>query len=54
MGSLFHVVNDLERIGDHAVNITEIATARRKAKKEFTNKAIHELETLHEIVTRSD
>ena len=35
MGSLFHVVNDLERIGDHAVNITEIADARRKAKKEI-------------------
>ena len=51
MGSLFHVVNDLERIGDHAVNITEIATERRKAKKEFTNRAIHELETLHQMVT---
>jgi phosphate:Na+ symporter len=50
MGSLFHVVNDLERIGDHAVNITEIATARRKSKKEFTHKAIHELETLQSIV----
>jgi len=50
MGSLFHVVNDLERIGDHSVNITEIATARRKAKKEFTNKALHELEALHGIV----
>ena len=29
MGSLFHVVNDLERIGDHSTNIMEIATARR-------------------------
>ena len=51
MGSLFHVVNDLERIGDHAVNITEIATARRKAKKEFTNRAIRELETLYQTVS---
>lgn len=50
MGSLFHVVNDLERIGDHAVNIAEIATARRKSKKEFTNKAIHEIETLYQTV----
>ena len=53
MGSLFHVVNDLERIGDHAVNITEIAAERRKAKKEFTNKAIKELETLHGIVNEA-
>ena len=53
MGSLFHVVNDLERIGDHAVNITEIANARRNAKKAFTNKAIHELEALYEIVMQA-
>ncbi len=53
MGSLFHVVNDLERIGDHSVNITEIATARRKAKKEFTNRAIRELETLYETVSKA-
>lgn len=53
MGSLFHVVNDLERIGDHAVNITEIATAQRKAKKEFTNRAIRELETLYETVSKA-
>ena len=51
MGSLFHVVNDLERIGDHSVNIVEIATERRKTKKEFTNKALHELETLYQTVT---
>ncbi|MBN1777711.1 MAG: Na/Pi cotransporter family protein [Clostridiales bacterium] len=51
MGSLFHVVNDLERIGDHAVNITEIADARRSAKKAFTKKAIAELETLYKTVT---
>jgi len=53
MGSLFHVVNDLERIGDHAVNITEIADARRKAKKAFTKKAIAELETLYQTVMES-
>ncbi len=53
MGSLFHVVNDLERIGDHAVNITEIATARRKAKKAFTSKALLELETLYQTVSQS-
>ena len=33
MGSLFHVVNDLERIGDHAVNITEIAGRAAKSEK---------------------
>ena len=31
---LFHTVNDLERIGDHAVNIAEIS--ERKIDKKFT------------------
>jgi phosphate:Na+ symporter len=47
MGSLFHVVNDLERIGDHAVNIVDIGTARRKEKTRFSAKAVHEIEMLY-------
>ena len=50
MGSLFHVVNDLERIGDHSTNIMEIATARRGEKTKFSAKAEHEVETLYGIV----
>ncbi len=52
MGSLFHVVNDLERIGDHSVNIAEIGVARRKQKTQFSAKAEHEVEALYEIVNR--
>jgi phosphate:Na+ symporter len=52
MGSLFHVVNDLERIGDHSVNITEIGVARRKQKTKFSAKAEHEIFELYEIVNR--
>ena len=51
MGSLFHVVNDLERIGDHATNIVEIGTARRKEKAHFSAKADREIQTLYEIVS---
>ena len=50
-GSLFHVVNDLERIGDHATNIMEIGAARRKEKSRFSTKAEHEIENLSGIVT---
>ena len=50
-GSLFHVVNDLERIGDHATNIMEIGAARRKEKSRFSAKAEHEIENLSGIVT---
>ncbi len=51
MGSLFHVVNDLERIGDHAVNIVDIANARRKEKTRFSAKANHEIEMLYGIIS---
>ena len=51
VGSLFHVVNDLERIGDHSENIVEIGTTRKREKIVFSNKAEHEIETLAGIVT---
>ena len=51
LGSLFHVVNDLERIGDHATNIVEISQKRRDEKIVFSAKAEHEIEELSDIVT---
>ena len=50
MGSLFHVVNDLERVGDHCTNIMEIAASRRSEKTRFSPKAEHEVEMLSGIV----
>lgn len=51
VGSLFHVVNDLERIGDHSMNIVEIGSARKKEKLRFSGKAEREIEELSGIVT---
>ncbi len=51
VGSLFHVVNDLERIGDHSMNIVEIGSARKKEKLRFSGKAEREIEELSSIVT---
>ena len=51
LGSLFHVVNDLERIGDHATNIVEISQKRRDEKIVFSAKAEHEIEELSDIVS---
>ena len=51
MGSLFHVVNDLERIGDHSTNIVEIGTARHKEKDGFSVKAEREIQQLYERVS---
>ena len=35
IGALFHVVIDLERIGDHAINILENAEKRSKLNEKF-------------------
>ena len=52
LGSLFHVVNDLERIGDHSVNIVEIGQKRKSEKIVFSSKAEHEIEELSGMVTQ--
>lgn len=49
-GSLFHVVNDLERIGDHCENIIAIANNRNKEKNGFSAKAIAEIQQLADMV----
>jgi phosphate:Na+ symporter len=41
-----HAVNDLERIGDHAVNIVEIAQRKIDQKLSFSNAAMSEAEKL--------
>ena len=51
VGSLFHVVNDLERIGDHATNIVEIGTTRKQEEIVFSPKAEREIEDLGTTVT---
>lgn len=50
-GSLFHVVNDLERIGDHSENIVEIGIVRKKDKVRFSNKAENEIDELSSLVS---
>jgi len=50
VGSLFHVVNDMERIGDHSQNILEGAQLRHAEEIKFSSKAIGELEQLSSMV----
>ena len=50
VGSLFHVVNDMERVGDHAQNILEAAELRQQEEIKFSPKAIQELDTLSDMV----
>ena len=50
IGSLFHVVIDLERIGDHAVNFTESAQKKKDQGEEFTQRGKEELEAMYSTV----
>ena len=47
VGSLFHVINDLERIGDHSINILEATQHRKEEKIKFSAKAEQELDDMH-------
>lgn len=48
--SLFHVVNDIERIGDHADNITELAQLRNDKDFPFSDQAMTELRFMSDVV----
>ncbi|MHC4168085.1 MAG: Na/Pi cotransporter family protein [Planctomycetota bacterium] len=49
---LLHTVNDLERIGDHAVNIVEIGERKIDQKISFSRSALEEADSLREEITQ--
>ncbi|MBE5747343.1 MAG: Na/Pi cotransporter family protein [Clostridiales bacterium] len=52
IGAYFHVLNDLERIGDHAENFGEIASEMQEKGLAFSSVAVEELKTMQEKVLR--
>ncbi|MCI9072564.1 MAG: Na/Pi cotransporter family protein [Lachnospiraceae bacterium] len=50
LGALFHVVNDIERIGDHAENIADAATQRRDGNIQISREAQRELGEMLDMV----
>lgn len=48
IAGLFHVVSDIERIGDHAENIADSAVKCREEQIGFTKKGIREILEMHE------
>lgn len=52
IGSYFHVLNDVERIGDHAENFYEIGAQMREKELRFSDDALAELQEMRSRVSR--
>lgn len=52
IGSYFHVLNDIERIGDHAYDFFEEATEMFNKDLKFSNEAINELNEAYETIIK--
>lgn len=50
LGGLFHVVNDIERIGDHAENVADAARQRKESGVTFSKDAQRELGEMLDMV----
>ena len=48
IGRVFHVINDIERIGDHAQNLAEAAQSRVNENIQFSPEAASELKCMYE------
>jgi len=52
IGALFHVVNDIERIGDHAENVADCARQRKEDGSSFSKEAQREMGEMLEMVNK--
>ena len=50
---MFHVVNDVERIGDHAVNIADSAKLRKERGVKFSKQSMDELAQMMELINKN-
>lgn len=53
LGGLFHVTNDIERIGDHAENFVDSAKERMEKNIVFSEKAVAQLSDMTEMVVKA-
>ena len=50
IGAYYHVINDIERIGDHAYNFLEMSKKLKNEELTFSNTAISEFKTFSDIL----
>lgn len=52
IGSYFHVINDIERIGDHAINFLEMAKKMKESDLIFSDTAHKEFLRLYDVIKK--
>lgn len=52
VGAYFHVINDIERIGDHAYNYYEMSINMANESLKFSSHAIDELDAMHNVLRK--
>lgn len=52
IGALYHVINDWERVGDHAQNISELAQLVVAGKANLSYRAVSEIKEMRDLVSR--
>ena len=52
IGGYFHVINDIERIGDHAINFLDSTEKMNRLSLKFSETARNEISTLDEVVVK--
>lgn len=52
IGRVFHVINDIERIGDHAVNLSEAAESRANENIQFSPEGESELQEMFDTTIK--
>ncbi|MGA1842927.1 MAG: Na/Pi cotransporter family protein [bacterium] len=50
--AMIHVINDIERIGDHAVNLKAFARQKKELNLPFTDEALGEIQTSYQELLR--
>lgn len=53
VASTFHIIIDIERIGDHAENIADLALERKNKKLKYSSYALEEINEIYESVINS-
>ena len=53
VGGLFHVVNDIERIGDHAENFADSAKVRIEKNLDYSEKGVKQLQDMMDLVEKT-